>query len=136
MGKYPQIHPTSESFVSKYFNFSQVFFCKYLANIPISLNTLPLWGKTCPDQVKKINHMVAGYNFTPLLGQNIFLQCFWRTLLKHGDNMIRYLKILSYQPRVTVTSFFVYKAIRDLYSIDLSCINPNYPFHRIGLIHK
>ena len=41
-------------------------------------------------------------------------------------------EILSCQPRVTVTSCFVYKAIRDLESIDHLCINP---IRRIGLIH-
>ena len=42
-------------------------------------------------------------------------------------------KILSCQPRVTVTPCFVYKVIRDLEWIDHLCINP---IHRIGLIHK
>ena len=41
--------------------------------------------------------------------------------------------LLSCQPRVTVTSYFVYKVIRDLESIDHLCINP---IGRIGLIHK
>ena len=41
--------------------------------------------------------------------------------------------ILPCQPRVTVTSYTVYKVIRDLESIDHLFINP---FHRIGLIHK
>ena len=41
--------------------------------------------------------------------------------------------ILSCQPGVTVTSRFVYKAIRDLESIDHLFINP---IRRIGLIHK
>ena len=41
--------------------------------------------------------------------------------------------ILSCQSRVTVTSCFVYKVIRDLESIDHLCINP---ILRIGLIHK
>ena len=41
--------------------------------------------------------------------------------------------LLSCQPRVTVTSCFVYKVIRDLETIDNLCINP--PIHRIGLIH-
>ena len=41
--------------------------------------------------------------------------------------------LLSCQPRVTVTSCFVCKVIRDLESIDNFCINP---IHRIGLIHK
>ena len=41
--------------------------------------------------------------------------------------------LLSYQPRVTVTSCFVYTIIRDLESIDPLCINPN---RRIGLIRK
>ena len=39
----------------------------------------------------------------------------------------------SCQPRVTVTSCFVYKIIRDLESIDHLCI---IPIRRIGLIHK
>ena len=42
-------------------------------------------------------------------------------------------QLLSYQPRVAVTSCFVKKVIRDLESIDHLCINP---FHRIGLMHK
>ena len=33
-------------------------------------------------------------------------------------------ELLSCQPRVTVTSCFVYKVIRDLYSIDHMCIYP------------
>ena len=41
--------------------------------------------------------------------------------------------LLSCQPRVTVTSCFVYKVIRHLESIDHLCINP---IHRMGLIHK
>ena len=41
--------------------------------------------------------------------------------------------LLSCQPRVTVTSCFVNKVIRDLESIDHLCINP---IHRIGLIYK
>ena len=41
--------------------------------------------------------------------------------------------LLSCQPRVTVTSCFVYKVIRVLWSIDHLCINP---ILRIGLIHK
>ena len=32
--------------------------------------------------------------------------------------------VLSSQPRVTVTSRFVYEVIRDLESIDYLCINP------------
>ena len=42
-------------------------------------------------------------------------------------------QLLSCQPRVTVTSCFVCKVIRDLESIDPLCINP---IRRIGLIHK
>ena len=49
-------------------------------------------------------------------------------LLKREENYI-----LSSQPRVTVTPFFVYKVIRDLESIDHLCIDP---IRRIGLIHK
>ena len=41
--------------------------------------------------------------------------------------------LLSYQPRVSVTSYFVYKAIRDLESTDHLFINP---IHRKGLINK
>ena len=44
-----------------------------------------------------------------------------------------FLLVLFYQPRVTVTSCFVYKVIRDLESIDHLYINP---IHRMGLIHK
>ena len=40
--------------------------------------------------------------------------------------------LLSCQPRVRVTSCFVYKVIRALESIDHLCINP---IRRIGLIH-
>ena len=40
---------------------------------------------------------------------------------------------LSYQPKVTVTSCFVYKVIRDIESIDHLCINP---ILWIGLIYK
>ena len=43
------------------------------------------------------------------------------------------IRLLSCQPRVTMTSCLVYKVIRDLESIDHLCINP---IHRIGLIHK
>ena len=42
-------------------------------------------------------------------------------------------QVLSCQPRVTVTSSFVYKVIKLLESIDHLCINP---IHRIGLIQK
>ena len=41
--------------------------------------------------------------------------------------------VLSCRPRVTVTSCFVYKVIKDLESMYHLCINP---IHRIGLIHK
>ena len=42
-------------------------------------------------------------------------------------------KLLSCQPRVTVTSCFVYKVIRDLEPIDHLCINP---IRMIDLIQK
>ena len=45
---------------------------------------------------------------------------------------VNMLMLLSCQPRVTVTSCFVYKVIRDLESIDHVYINP---IRRIGLIH-
>ena len=41
--------------------------------------------------------------------------------------------LLSCHPRVTVMSYFVYKVIMDLSSIDHLCINP---IRRIGLVHK
>ena len=41
--------------------------------------------------------------------------------------------LLSCQPRVTVTTCFVYKVIRGLESIDHLCINP---ILWIGLIYK
>ena len=40
--------------------------------------------------------------------------------------------LLLCQPKVIETSFFYYKVIRELESIDRLCINPG----RIGLIHK
>ena len=42
-------------------------------------------------------------------------------------------QVLCCQPRVTVTSCFVYNVIKDLESIDHLCINPS---SRIGLLHK
>ena len=45
--------------------------------------------------------------------------------------MMKY--ILSCQPRASVTSYFVYKVIRDLQSMDHLSIDP---IGRIGLIHK
>ena len=51
----------------------------------------------------------------------------WRVYLVLGH------KVLSYLPKVTVTSCFAYKVIRDLESIEYVCINP---ICRIGLIHK
>ena len=48
----------------------------------------------------------------------------------HGRHAV--IRLLSCQPRVTVTTF-VYKVIRDLESIDHLFINP---ICRIGLIHK
>ena len=42
-------------------------------------------------------------------------------------------ELLTCQPRVTVASYFVYKAIRDLESTDHLFINP---IRRIGLINK
>ena len=45
---------------------------------------------------------------------------------------VNMLILLSCQPRVTVTSCFVYKVIRDLESIDHVYINP---IRKIGLIH-
>ena len=41
--------------------------------------------------------------------------------------------LLSYQPKVMVTTCFVYKGIRDFYSIDHLCM---YPIRRIGLIYS
>ena len=56
------------------------------------------------------------------------------TLSKKGFTVIRYLQtLLSCQPRVTVTSCFAYKVIRDLLSMAHLCINP---ILRMGLIHK
>ena len=51
----------------------------------------------------------------------------------HGIIITYPYSLLSCQPRVTVTSCFDYKDIRDLKSIDHLCINP---ICRIGLIHK
>ena len=50
----------------------------------------------------------------------------------HQINLFHTAFLLSCQPRVTVTSCFVYKVIMDLESIDHVYINP---IRRIGLIH-
>ena len=52
---------------------------------------------------------------------------------RHAVFQLNCFQILSCQPRVTVTSCFVYNVIRDLWSIDHLFINP---IRRIGLIHK
>ena len=44
-----------------------------------------------------------------------------------------HIHVLLCQPKVIVTSCFVYKVIRDLESIDHLCINP---IHWIEIIHK
>ena len=49
------------------------------------------------------------------------------------QNILRVILLLFCQPRVTVTSCFVYKTIWDLESIDHLSINP---IRRIGLIHR
>ena len=53
--------------------------------------------------------------------------------IKFASLILRTILLLSCQPRVTVTSCFVYKVIRDLQSIDHLCINP---IRRKGLIQK
>ena len=45
----------------------------------------------------------------------------------------KFMNLLPCQPKVTVTSCFVYKVIRDLESIYHLCVNP---ILRIGLIYK
>ena len=71
--------------------------------------------------VKCIYKDVFSYNNLVIVNFHVF--CFVLLLVQ----------VLSCQPRVTVTSCFVYKVITDLASIDHWCINP---IHRIGLIHK
>ena len=44
--------------------------------------------------------------------------------LNVDENMPEYVRLLSCQPRVTVTSCFVFKVISDLESIYHLCINP------------
>ena len=60
-------------------------------------------------------------DFMTAAGNRVFFPCVLLQIL------------LSCQPRLTETSCFVYKVIRDLKSIDHLCINP---ILRIGLIHK
>ena len=50
----------------------------------------------------------------------------------NNDHRLCFKLLLPCQPRMTVTSHFVYKVIRDLESIDHLFINP---IHRIGLIY-
>ena len=53
---------------------------------------------------------------------NVYLKCI---LLDRKINIkYRETYLLTCQPRVTVTTYFVYKVIRDLESIDRLCINP------------
>ena len=52
---------------------------------------------------------------------------------KWGNNTLEHCKLLSCQPKVTVTSCFAYKVIKDLESIDHLCVNS---IRRIGLIRK
>ena len=60
--------------------------------------------------------------------------CFqWRELMQAKFVTTKTIQVLSCQVRVTVTSCFVYKVIRDLESIDHVCINP---IRMIRLIHK
>ena len=54
-------------------------------------------------------------------------------LFQLPEKTIQYRPLLSCQPRVTVTSCFVYKVIRDSKSIYHLFINP---IRRIGLINK
>ena len=70
------------------------------------------------------------------IGVGQILPILKKKLLNCSKNIFESSKylVLSCQPRVTVTSCFVFKVIRDLESIDHHlCINP---IHRIGLIHK
>ena len=73
---------------------------------------------------------VLNISTNSLLGDNIKLSPLHTLTQQRGLQVI--ILLLSCQPRVTVTSCFVYKVIRDLESIDHLCINP---IHRIGLIH-
>ena len=68
------------------------------------------------------------------IGLYNFSNAFGGTLYKPSHTRFHIsLTLLSCQPKVTVTSCFVYKVIRDLESIDHLCINP---IRRIGLIRK
>ena len=67
-------------------------------------------------------------------GLRLWYLCIQITLLQESvqwvyrywgmEIQIHIILLLSCQPRVRVTSFFVYKVIRDLESIDHFCINP------------
>ena len=52
---------------------------------------------------------------------------------ENQDELTQIAEVLSCQSRVTVTSCYVCKVIRDLGSIHHVCINP---IRSIGLIHK
>ena len=69
----------------------------------------------------------------PIDKQDVFIWTLNRYTIITNYTVYRHFMLLSCQPRVTVTSCFVYKVIRDLESIDHLCINP---ILRIGLIHK
>ena len=66
------------------------------------------------------------------LVENLGNERHWKKGLLTSESQ-RNTNLLSYQPRVTVTSCFVYNVIKDLSSINHLCFNP---ILRIGLIHK
>ena len=97
----------------------------------IAMLSLSLHIKSFAIPKKQYIHIAdMKVNYSVLLGQFAI----WRMQnIEHSRDLAHALGgLLSCQPRVRVTSCFVYKVIRDLESIDHSCINP---IRRIGLIH-
>ena len=83
------------------------------------------------------NLTVPGYSGKDRMQRDMFYaeQCTSKRYVAFVDTDTMFITriVLSCQPRVTVTSCFVYKVIRNLELIDHGCINP---IRRLGLIHK
>ena len=120
-------------------------FRKILSGITSERQTV--WTQVRPNNLLGliwVQTVCKGYQQTTLVGKELSIiwdfPFFQEHLFKSGydeltsneTNMHMYM-VLACQPRMTVTSCFVYIVIRDLYLIDHLCINP---IHKIGLIHK
>ena len=87
--------------------------------VAVKLNFRPYFRRyTSPNKIFEYS-----YPLFDCSNDKLTKKTFW-----HDHKSQAFLDLLSCQPRVAVTSCFVYKVIRDLESIDHLCINP---IHRI-----